>query len=44
VLGDRFVVAVKGSGLSDIGALKSAAASVNLSGLEALRTQGVKRG
>ena len=44
VLADRFVVVVKGSGVSDIGALKSAATSVNLSGLEALRAQGVKRG
>jgi hypothetical protein len=44
ILGDRFVVAAKGSGVADIGALKAAVSSVNLSGLEALRTQGVKRG
>ncbi len=44
VLADRFVVSTKGSGVTDIGALKSAVSSINLSGLEALRTQGVKRG
>ena len=44
IIGDRFVVVAKGSGVSDIGALKSAVGSVNLAGLEALRTQGVKRG
>jgi Yip1 domain len=44
VLADRFVVVAKGTGVSDIGALKSAVSSVNLSGLEAMRTQGVKRG
>lgn len=44
ILGDRFVVALSGSGLSDISALQSALAGVNLAGLEALKTQGVKRG
>ena len=44
IIADRFVVAVKGNGVADIGALKAALSSVNLSGLEALRTQGVKRG
>jgi hypothetical protein len=44
ILGDRFLVAVHGSGLSDISALKSALAGVNLAGLEALKTTGVKRG
>ncbi|HEX4480316.1 MAG TPA: Yip1 family protein [Rudaea sp.] len=44
VLADRFVVSTKSSGTMDIGALKSAVSSINLSGLEALRTQGVKRG
>jgi hypothetical protein len=43
VLGDRFVVAVHGSGVANIDALKSAVASVNLAGLEALKGQGVKR-
>ena len=44
ILGDRFVVVVRGSGLSDISALQSALAGVNLAGLESLKTQGVKRG
>ena len=44
IIADRFVVVAKGNGLSDINALKSAVSSVNLAGLEALRTQGVKRG
>jgi hypothetical protein len=44
IIGDRFVVVAKGNGMSDIGALKAAVSSVNLAGLEALRTQGVKRG
>ncbi len=44
ILGDRFVVALHGSGLTDISALKTATAAVNLAGLEALKTQGVKRG
>ncbi|MGH8121358.1 MAG: Yip1 family protein [Rudaea sp.] len=44
VLGDRFVVAVKGSGVANIDALKAALGSLNLAGLEALKTQGVKNG
>ncbi len=36
IIADRFVVAVKGNGVADIGALKAALASVNLAGLEAL--------
>ena len=44
VLADRFVVSAKGSGVTDIGALKAATGSLNLAGLEALRSQGVKRG
>ncbi len=44
ILGDRFVVVAKGNGVADIGALKAAVSSVNLEALEALRTQGVKRG
>ncbi|MEP6485273.1 MAG: Yip1 family protein [Rudaea sp.] len=44
ILADRFVVEVHGSGVADINALKAAAASVNLAGLEALKGQGVKRG
>ena len=44
VLADRFVVELHGSGLTDISALQSALAGVNLAGLEALKAQGVKRG
>ena len=44
ILADRFVVVLHGSGLSDISALQSALAGVNLAGLEALKAQGVKRG
>jgi hypothetical protein len=44
ILGDRFVVAVHGTGFQDIAALKAAASGVNLGGLEALKLQGVKRG
>jgi len=44
VLGDRFVVAVHGYGVANIDALKSAAGSVNLAGLEALKNAGVKKG
>jgi hypothetical protein len=44
IIADRFVIVAKGNGVSDMGALKAAVASVNLAGLEALRTQGVKRG
>jgi hypothetical protein len=44
ILGDRFLVAIHGSGLADISALKSALAGLNLAGLEALKTQGVKHG
>ena len=44
ILGDRFVVAVHGSGVPNIDALKSALGGVNLAGLEALKNQGVKKG
>lgn len=44
VLGDRFVVAVKGSQVPNADALKAALGSVNLAGLEALKAQGVKNG
>jgi hypothetical protein len=43
ILGDRFVVAVHGSGVANFDALKSAITTVNLAGLEALKGQGVKR-
>jgi Yip1 domain len=43
VLGDRFVVAVHGSGVANIDAIKAATTAVNLAGLEALKGQGVKR-
>lgn len=44
VLGDRFVVAVKGSRVASIDALKAALGGVNLAGLEAMKAQGVKNG
>ena len=45
VLGERFSVKLKGSGEGlDMNTLKSALGSLNLSGLEALKDQGVKRG
>lgn len=44
VLGDRFVVAVHGSGVANIEALKAVVAGLNLGGLEALKNQGVKKG
>ena len=44
VLGDRFVVAVHGSGVTDVAALKAAVAGLNLAGLEALKNTGVKNG
>jgi hypothetical protein len=44
VLGDRFVVAVHGSGVGSVDALKQAVASLNLGGLEALKNAGVKKG
>ncbi|MDR3386307.1 MAG: Yip1 family protein [Rudaea sp.] len=44
VLGDRFLVAVHGSGVANIDALKAAIGAVNLAGLEALKNQGVKKG
>ncbi len=40
VVGDRFSVVVKGT-VADIDALKQAASSINISGLEALKNQGV---
>ena len=44
IVGGRFVVEVRGSGVASIDVLKSAISSVNLAGLEALKGQGVKRG
>jgi len=44
VVGDRFVVAVKGSHVANIDVVKAALGGVNLAGLEALKTQGVKNG
>lgn len=44
ILGDRFVVAVHGSGIPNIDALKAALGGLNLAGLEALKNQGVKKG
>lgn len=44
ILGDRFVVSVHGSGVSGIDTLKAALIGLNLSGLEALKNQGVKKG
>jgi hypothetical protein len=44
ILGDRFVVAVHGSGVANVDALKAAIAGLNLAGLEALKNQGVKKG
>ncbi|MBS0581859.1 MAG: YIP1 family protein [Proteobacteria bacterium] len=44
VLGDRFVVAVKGSRVPNVDALKAALGGLNLAGLEALKSQGVKNG
>ncbi len=44
VLGDRFVVMVKGSRVANIDAIKAALGGVNLAGLEALKAQGVKNG
>ncbi|MGB4859256.1 MAG: Yip1 family protein [Dokdonella sp.] len=42
VLGDRFTVAVEGTS-DDIDTIKDAVGSIDLSGLEAMRNQGVKR-
>jgi hypothetical protein len=44
ILGDRFVVAVHGSGVANIEALKAAVGGLNLAGLEALKNTGVKKG
>jgi hypothetical protein len=44
VLGDRFVVAVHGSGMANIDALKAAMGGLNLAGLESLKGAGVKKG
>jgi hypothetical protein len=44
VLGDRFIVGVRGSRLPNADALKTALSGINLAGLEALKTQGVKNG
>jgi len=44
ILGERFVVAVHGSGIANMEALKLALANMNLAGLEALKSTGVKKG
>ena len=44
ILGDRFVVALKGSHVPNVDALKAALGGINLAGLEALKSQGVKNG
>lgn len=45
VLGERFAVKLRGNGSGiDMNTIKSALSSLNLSGLEGLRDQGVKRG
>jgi len=44
VLADRFVVAVHGSSVANVEALKTAVAGLNLAGLEALKSAGVKKG
>ena len=44
VVGDRFVVGVKGSRVANMDVIKAAVAGVNLAGLEALKAQGVKNG
>ena len=45
VLGDRFAVKLRGNGEGlDMNILKSALTSLNLSGLEAMKNQGVKQG
>ena len=44
MLGDRFIVGVHGSRLPNADALKTALGGINLAGLEALKTQGVKNG
>jgi hypothetical protein len=43
VLGNRFVVAVHGSGVANIDAIKATMSGLNLAGLEALKNQGVKK-
>ena len=44
IVADRFIVAIKGQHVANVDALKSALGGVNLAGLEALKTQGVKNG
>lgn len=44
ILGDRFVVSLKASGVANLDAVKSALGGINLAGLEALKSQGVKNG
>jgi len=44
ILGNRFVVAVHGSGVANVDALKAAVGGLNLAGLEALKNTGVKKG
>ena len=44
ILGERFVVSVHGSGVANVDALKAAVAGLNLAGLEALKSAGVKKG
>jgi hypothetical protein len=44
ILGDRFVVMVRGSRVPNADALKAALGGFDLAGLEALKSQGVKKG
>jgi len=44
ILGDRFVVMVKGSHVPNVDAIKTALGGFDLAGLEALKSQGVKKG
>ncbi len=44
ILGERFVVSLKASGVANIDAVKAALGGLNLAGLEALKTKGVKNG
>jgi Yip1 domain len=44
IIAERFIVAVKGTGVANLDAIKAALGGVNVSGLEALKAQGVKNG
>jgi hypothetical protein len=43
VLGNRFIVQAKGSGVANVDALKASVGALNLAGLEALKEAGVKK-